>query len=245
MRAFFLALLLVLATPLTADAECAVYNESVLTPEVPAGTPLVIVEIFNMSSEPVPDDLATLGKQFELVTLAGAKVPLVARATHRGLNQTQVELVPTRPLAPGKYRLSRTTRPPHAQRTTHTLNVVTAAAAVVTAPQVLAAAYSYQEFGCGPGETVNLTLGAAGPYYAAATYETPRLAFVTLTTQGATQSGYVRIVAEGAKLALGVGHGMCSGEFRPVTGTTYAATLQLMGPDGGLGPATTSSLTYR
>lgn len=250
MRALFVALTLsLLALPLTASAKCASYAETLLTPEVPAGTPLLLFELYSFDDE-LPADLTAVARQFELVSATGAKVPLTARATHAGMNQTQIELVPTKPLVPGSYRLVRATRPDGRERQTHTLKVVAqvrhAPTGPLAAPKVVASQSIYEEFGCGPGESIDVTLAATSPYHADASQEARRYAFVTLAQLGGTyQRGFVAVApTTDGGLGMSVGHGMCSGEFMATSGQSYITTIQLVGPDGTLGAATTTSFTY-
>jgi len=229
-----------------AHAKCAAYAETLLTSEVVAGSATLVFEIYTIDPDEVPSALDKVAAQLDLYTLQGKKVPLEVRAAHHGMRQVQLELVPRAPLAPGEYRLVRATRPANAQRQSHPLKVIAPAPLTVAAPTITAAASSHEEYGCGPGDTIDLTLAPAGPWFAAATYEHPRYAFVTVTDDHGPTSGYTRVVPsdDGQTLALSVGHGMCSGEFTLVAGTSYRITVQLIGPDGARGPATTRAIVY-
>lgn len=236
MRALLVALTLtLLALPRAAQADCMGYHEALLTPEVPAGTPLVLLSV---QFGELPTDLAAVARAIELTTSNGRRVPVTVRTIHDGVDQTQVEIVPATPLAPGAHRLALRPRVGR-DRTVHTLTVVARGARQpLAAATVIASSSQHREYGCGPERGIDVTLARVPT--------TARFAFVTLVARGGpSQRGFVPVSAQAdGTLAMTIGHGMCGGEFMPAPGQTYDATIQLVGADGALGPATTAALTY-
>lgn len=243
------------AAPLAAHAKCAGYYENLLTPLVVAGTPTLVLEVGGFDSDTASEVVTTL----ELRAANGKAIPIELRATHRGMNQRQLVVVPKAPLAPGRYTFRRNVGDER-RHERHELVVIAASEAHTRWPDtcsqgcapiaasITSTASQREEFGCGPAESIEVELGNSESWLRGATWESPRLALVALT-DGAThvtQSGYATIAArEGGALVVEIGHGMCSGAFVVAHDAHYHATITLVGPDGSLGPASALDVAYQ
>lgn len=234
--ALALTLALTLATTALASpahAKCAYYSEGLLTPEVTGPTPHIIAWVYGY------DDALTQ-PTFALRGANQRPIPLETRAVHTGFRLAQVELVPTAPLVPGHYTLVRT-NPPKDQTPTHLdlrVDAPSATSSAPRAPHLGAIKSTYERYGCGPAETLDLEVDGPGLY------------FVTLAEpHGATQRGYIALdyptEGSGSPRILAIGHGMCSGSFTPQNGHRYHVTVQAVAPDGTLGPAASIDASYQ
>lgn len=229
--------LLALVAPSAARAECAVYAEWIDTPEVEGPTPRIVVTVYGsdradgrMGDAPLPG--------YELISERGRRVALTAEASHRGMTQVQIVLVPVAAVAPGHYTVRRLTKPRWGDHEAHALTVKAPAERLpsLAAPALAAQKSVRIEYGCGPAENLKVGVDMDGLY------------FVTLARAADSphtpQTGFVAAVSDTGAPVLSIGHGMCNGEFALVDGARYEVTVRRVLPNGTLSSASTTTLTY-
>jgi|GEM_PF-3978979 len=254
MRYIALVLLLIMA-PLPAHARCAGYHENLLTPLLVAGTGMIVLEVGGFHSALAADVL-------ELRAANGKSIPIELRATHGGVHQRQLVVVPKSPLAPGRYMLRRIAKDEH-RHEAHEVVVLSLADATRQWPATCSAKgcdaitpvigqsqSQREELGCGPAESIDVQIGNRDEWLRPSSTAAKKLAFVTLTDVASkqTQSGFADVVPAGESengATIGIGHGMCSGEFNVATDARYDATISIVGPDGVLGPSSSLELSYQ
>lgn len=204
-----------------ADCGCAAW---LVTDQVVEGKPYLVLAQGCVVDDP--------GPTLVLADARGTAIPTKLLTTHDGYQNTrQFVVTPERALVPGRYTVTHTGR---YLKETSTLTVV-AADPKATPPRwssqtTRVLGQRQTELGCGPAKTVEVEAGAGAT-----------LAFVELTSGGERETGYVP-VRDGK---LGIGHGMCSGEFALVRGRRYRAQITLLAPAQGTSSGSrTVAFTY-